>query len=119
MQNNQSFIRKASALVLGLLVLAGASSAALAKEKQTVKAGMGACKQWCDKNRTGIQRTECYKGCERYWACNGSDSTVALCKGVTGSLDAAVDQGTGGQNNPGPTPRKPAGITKAPQNTAR
>jgi hypothetical protein len=77
-------------LVVALVSFGGAVT--LAKEKQTVQAGMGACKAWCDNNRTGNQLTQCYKNCETYWACNGSDSTEAMCRSVNESLAAEVSR---------------------------
>jgi hypothetical protein len=69
------------ALVLGLFVVIGVSTSTLAKERQTVNDGWNACVKWCDDhNKTDNSRSTCYKNCEKYWKCNGSDSTPELCR---------------------------------------
>jgi hypothetical protein len=68
------------AIVAGLLF---AASDAPAKEKKTMKDGVSACKSWCVKNnKTVTSQSRCYRNCELYWACNGSDSTETTCSGV-------------------------------------
>ena len=72
-------------IALGILTqLASVGLApAAAKEPKTILEGVTACKKWCDEhNRTEKSRQECKDNCERYWACNGSDSTPKICKAV-------------------------------------
>ena len=73
--------RKLAALfVLGAAVLAGSVVPALAKERQTMSQGVRACKAWCDGNNSTVgSQHACYVRCERYWMCNGSDSTTTTC----------------------------------------
>lgn len=73
--------RKLAAIIaVGVAVLAGAVVPALAKERQTMRDGVRACKAFCDRNNTTIgSQHSCYVRCERYWMCNGRDSTTTTC----------------------------------------
>ena len=75
-----SIVRNCSAVIFGTFMLVGTVGLALAKENKTVNDGWNACVSWCDAhNKTQNSRDICYKNCEKYWKCNGSDSTPELC----------------------------------------
>lgn len=88
--------------IVGTLMLA--APAVIAKERQTVQQGMGACKKWCDNNRKGNEHTKCYQNCEIYWACNGSDSTALQCSNIKGAFGVA-ERDPGGKPQPQPKPK--------------
>lgn len=116
---NSYWLRTAAGAVLSLLVATG-TDVAHAKERQTMKNGVAACKQWCDQNNKTVPNlSACYIACEKYWLCNGSDSTAATCQE---GKNLAADRGAGTQPNPGGKPQPPAATTptnKPTQNLAR
>jgi hypothetical protein len=68
------------ALFVGVLMAAVTAGPTLARESKTMLQGVTACKAWCDaNNQTLSAQHRCYVGCERYWMCNGSDSTTTTC----------------------------------------
>jgi hypothetical protein len=72
-------------VVLLVLTVAAIASGALAREKQTVRTGVNACLDFCErKNSTDASRNKCAMKCNAYWFCNGSDSSdpyyVEQCK---------------------------------------
>lgn len=104
---NGYWLRTAAGAVLSLLVGAGICTVD-AKERQTMKNGVAACKQWCDQNnKTVPNQSACYTACEKYWLCNGSDSTAITCQD---GKNLAVESQPGGQ------PKKP--VTKIPPRDA-
>jgi ribosomal protein S27E len=101
--------RAGCAFALGLVFLAATGPAVFAKEKVPMAKGVAACKGWCDKNNSTVSsQSACYSACEKYWLCNGSDSTASTCADA-GTL--AVDP-TGGRANPG-KPLGPRGAAAA------
>jgi hypothetical protein len=106
----RNFRKAIAATALGVLVLAGATVPVLAKERQTMLQGVTACKATCDRiNRMIPSQHRCYVACERYWMCNGSDSTATTCADKP-AVDARVDGGAG----PHP-PAQPQGPALAPR----
>lgn len=106
-----SWKRLTVAGLLAAAVLAGATVPVLAKERQTMLAGVTACKASCDRNnRTLPSQHRCYVACERYWMCNGSDSTATTCADKP-AVDARVD---GGPAPPPAQPKGPAAIQRNP-----
>ncbi|MBL8559847.1 MAG: hypothetical protein JNM47_14080 [Hyphomonadaceae bacterium] len=104
--------RKIAAIVaLGAFALAGSVVPVLAKERQTMSQGVRACKAWCDANNrsVGAQHT-CYVRCERYWMCNGSDSTASTCADKP-PLSRATDVTP---EPPQPAPNRPARVPTRP-----
>ena len=75
--------RVAGIVAVCLFALAAAATPLLAKERISISRGTAACKAWCDKNNaTAESAGQCYIRCERYWLCNGSDSTADSCAGA-------------------------------------
>lgn len=100
----QYALRKFWALAIVAFALIAASLVPMpgpagARENQTMLEGVTACKRACDRmNRTVESQHRCYVQCERYWLCNGRDSTASTCaeRSVLPSDDTS---------NPTPTPR--------------
>jgi hypothetical protein len=66
--------------VIGMAALVTSPTAGWARESQTMKSGVAACKASCDKlNKTVASQHACYVACEKYWLCNGRDSTKSTC----------------------------------------
>lgn len=105
--------RMALAVALGVLVLAGATVPVLAKENKTMQQGVGVCKAWCDANRRGAEQQKCSSNCERYWLCNGSDSTTQTCADAPPKQREAAPQPPPGRNvGPAFIPYRPKAATK-------
>jgi hypothetical protein len=94
--------------VVAIAMFFGAGADVLAKERRTVAEGLAACRQWCEAhNRTLPSRSQCIANCEKYWACNGSDSTANTCRLVLEALP--------GKSPPvGPAPRPGGAVATKP-----
>lgn len=110
--------RLVAALVVGVVMAGFTAGPSLARESKTMFEGVTACKAWCDSNnQTLSSQHRCYVRCERYWMCNGSDSTATTCA----DKPAAVrEQGPVTPPTPQPSTRKgPAadrsGVVLAPR----
>lgn len=90
-----------AALAIVAFVLLGLGSVpSIAKEKKTMKDGMTACRAWCEKNnKTIASQQKCFRGCETYWACHGSDSTKESCEGVKAAERPSPQLPTGMEDN--------------------
>jgi PAN domain len=97
----RGFLRAAAALAIATLALAAAGHIALAKERKSMLQGVTECKAWCDKRHatpsSGIQT--CYRKCEAYWMCYGSDSTEESCKDGRALLERTSTQLPEGMEN--------------------
>ena len=90
-------------IVVLLATTAFMSVPATAKEKQSMKNGVAACKRWCDgSNSTTDSQRVCYVKCEKYWLCNGRDSTASTC---ADGRNLEVDRGD--TPTPPTKPKKP------------
>lgn len=68
---------------IAVLVTGIAASESTAKESKTMYEGVTACRKWCkEHNKTVASQSQCGDNCEKYWACNGSDSTPQICKDI-------------------------------------
>jgi len=93
-ESKRPLVRICGAFLIGILVAAGASSTALAREKKPMVEGVAECKNWCDQhNKTAASQHACYVNCEKYWGCNGSDATAQTCADVN-NLAVEPDGGT-------------------------
>lgn len=65
---------------IGMAVFVTSPIPGWARESQTMKSGVTACKAACDRlNKTVASQHACYVACEKYWLCNGRDSTRSTC----------------------------------------
>jgi hypothetical protein len=85
---------RVTAFALAAVAFAALGQMALAKEIMTIKQGMEACVAWCEKkNKTPHSIGKCRRSCERYWACNGSDSTAETCQAVPPEASRQLPEG--------------------------
>jgi hypothetical protein len=118
----RSLSRAGGAIILGILILAGASSASLAKEALSIAAGKSACDSWCEANNPeGNGRNKCFQQCDIYWECNGSNSTAHSCQfikqayGVKIQAAPTTNPASGGTQTPG---KMPSGLPATPGGVA-
>ncbi len=92
-------------------------SGASAKENKPISQGVAECKQWCDThNKTVAGQHACYVNCEKYWGCNGSDSTAQTC---ADARNLAVEPGGGsGPTNPTFNPNLLQSVPKPNRNVS-
>lgn len=101
--------RLVAALFVGVAMAGFTAGPSLARESKTMFQGVTACKAWCDaNNQTLNSQHRCYVGCERYWMCNGSDSTTTTCA----DKPAAVREQGPVTPTPQPPPRRGEAVGK-------
>lgn len=105
-----------SVALAGMVPMATLGPVSHAKESVTILQGVTACKRWCDNHRRGNERSKCRDNCERYWACNGRDSTAATCRTVKEALDS--QSSVTGKPTTGGKPA-PTGVTSPTKSTVK
>ncbi len=91
----RTLIRAMLALVSATLLATGLGFVAIAKEKKTMLQGVTECKAWCVKRHGSAPSNAiqvCYRKCEAYWMCYGSDSTEVSCKDGRALLERTSPQ---------------------------
>ena len=79
----RTLVRMMLAFMSATLVVASLGFVALAKEKKSMLQGVTECKAWCVKRHGSAPSNAiqtCYRKCEAYWMCHGSNSTEETCK---------------------------------------
>jgi hypothetical protein len=103
--SRQFFPRAVSTIAITLLMLAGAGTASVAREKIPYFIGLNACLKWCDEHNSASSDTQaCENQCAQYWACNALDATQFDCRRRGGTLDAGINPAANGAGAPAGNP---------------